>query len=179
MKNYLLPVVLGGLAIGFFVEAPSSEVVKAPETTAKPPAEAKPRRAPSSQSAQPAATARWGGETRLAARGDGHFYATALVNGQPIEFVVDTGASTVALTVDDARRAGLAVDTTRFDVVGTGASGPVRGHPVTIQRIAVDGREVRAIQGVVLEGLEVSLLGQSYLSRMAEVRMSGGEMILR
>ena len=93
--------------------------------------------------------------------------------------MVDTGASTVALTIEDARRAGIMVDPSRFAVIGSGASGPVRGHEVTIARIAVDGREVRNLSGVVLEGLEVSLLGQTYLSRLEEVRMTGQEMILR
>jgi aspartyl protease family protein len=60
-----------------------------------------------------------------------------------------------------------------------GAGGPVRGQEVKIDSVAVDGREVRTLNGVVLEGLTTSLLGQSYLNRIGEVRMSGGVMILR
>lgn len=174
MKAALGLVIGGGLLLGFFAPVGTFENVSPrPQVAVVEPA--KPKR-PAPPPAQPV---RWGGETRLERAANGHFYATAQVNGQPIELVVDTGASTVALTVDDARRAGISVDPSQFEVVGTGASGPVMGHPVTIRRISVDGREVRNLDGVVLEGLEVSLLGQSYLSRLEEVRMSGGEMILR
>ncbi len=173
MKGALFLVIAGGLAIG--LATPFEHVSDAPVEPPKAEKAAK----PASRPATPQQAARWGGETRLAREANGHFYAAAQVNGQPIRLVVDTGASTVALTQEDARRAGIMVDPARFAVIGTGASGPVRGHPVTISRIAVDGREVRNLDGVVLEGLEVSLLGQTYLSRLEEVRMSGSEMILR
>jgi aspartyl protease family protein len=177
VKAALGLVIGGGLLLGFVAPFDRFEHVSArPETSrASAAAPVKPKR----PNPAPARPARWGGETRLERAPNGHFYANAAVNGQPIELVVDTGASTVALTVEDARRAGINVDPSRFDVIGTGASGPVRGHPVTIRSISVDSREVRNLDGVVLEGLEVSLLGQSYLSRLEEVRMSGGEMILR
>ena len=172
MKAALILVILGGVVIGL-----SAPFERASQSPAEPPKVEKPARKVAAQSPPPAA--RWGGETRLAREANGHFYAAASVNGQPTRLVVDTGASTVALTVEDARRAGIMVDPGRFAVIGSGASGPVRGHEVTIARIAVDGREVRNLNGVVLEGLEVSLLGQTYLSRLTEVRMTGEEMILR
>jgi aspartyl protease family protein len=172
MKGALILVIAGGLVIG--LSAPIGQVSGPPVNPPK--AEKAPLGKPV---ATPRPTAQWGGETRLSREANGHFYAAASVNGQPTRLVVDTGASTVALTVEDARRAGIMVDPSRFAVIGTGASGPVRGHEVTIARIAVDSREVRNLDGVVLEGLEVSLLGQTYLSRLSEVRMSGDEMILR
>lgn len=171
MKGALILVIAGGLVIG--LSAPFGQVSDAPVEPPK--AEKGARKAPAS----PPPAARWGGETRLAREANGHFYAAAQVNGQPTRLVVDTGASTVALTVEDARRAGIMVDPSRFAVIGSGASGPVRGHEINIARIAVDGREVRNLGGVVLEGLEMSLLGQTYLSELEEVRMSGTEMILR
>jgi aspartyl protease family protein len=133
--------------------------------------------APPAARAKPAAP--WRSETRLTAGPGGHFRANALVNGQPVGVIVDTGASTVALSVADARRIGIAVDPASFTEVGMGAGGPVRGQDVMIDSVSVDGREVRALRGVVLEGLQESLLGQSYLSRIGEVSMSGGAMILR
>ncbi len=175
MKGALILVVAVGLGIGLLLPREQAVVAvptpaeEAPVKTVRTPARATPA----------AASAGWGGETRLRPAPNGHFFATAQVNGQPIRFIVDTGATTVALTVDDARRAGIAVDPSRFEVVGTGASGPVRGHPVTIQTISLDGKEARSLNGAVLEGLEVSLLGQTFLSRFDEVRISGGEMILR
>lgn len=172
MKAALILVILGGVVIGL-----SAPFERAAQPPVEPTKAEKPARKVAAPSLPPAA--RWGGETRLAREANGHFYAAASVNGQPTRLVVDTGASTVALTIEDARRAGIMVDPSRFAVIGSGASGPVRGHEVTIARIAVDGREVRNLNGVVLEGLEVSLLGQTYLSRLEEVRMTGQEMILR
>ena len=64
-------------------------------------------------------------------------------------------------------------------MVGTGASGPVRGKLVELEKIDLDGKEVRNVRGAVLEGLDISLLGQSYLSRIGGVQMSGDQMVLR
>ena len=174
MGKALILFVLVGLGVGFLIPIDSGDAPKAEVAQA-----AKPEEAPAAeQPAQPAA-AGWGTETRLRRDGSGHFLAEARINGQPIQAVVDTGASTVALTVADAQRAGITVDPSRFDVVGSGASGAVRGHEISLSSVSVDGKEVRSIRGVVLEGLDVSLLGQSYLSRISGVEMRGDEMVLR
>ena len=158
MKVALAAVVAVGLAIGFLI--PSGEGGKAPAAAA------------SAATAAP-------GETRLARAPSGHFHTEALVNGTPVEFVVDTGATSVALTMRDARRIGIDFDPEQFAVVGTGASGPVRGQEVVIERVSVDGKEVQTLRGVVLEGLGISLLGQAYLSRISSVEMAGDQMVLR
>ena len=119
-------------------------------------------------------------ETVLEREANGHFYAHAKVNdAELVEFVVDTGASVVALTVDDARRLGISVDPSQFTVVGEGASGLVRGKEVMLKSVDVDGKRVENVRGVVLEGSRLSLLGQAYLSRMGEVEMSGDYMVLK
>ena len=130
---------------------------------------------------EPVATAAAGQsrETLLERRSNGHFYVEAMVNEQPVDFVVDTGASTVALTVRDARRLNIGFDPSRFTTVGTGASGPVRGQQVKLDVVDIDGKRVSQVRGVVLEGLDVSLLGQSYLSRISSVQMNGDYMSLR
>ncbi len=109
----------------------------------------------------------------------GHFFAVADVNGEPIRLVVDTGADTVALTQDDAKRAHVAFDPALFEVVGSGASGDVRGQEVTIDSIVLDGKRAAAVRGVVLEGLSMSLLGQSYLAKLDSVHISHDTMRLR
>lgn len=120
------------------------------------------------------------GETTTLQRGaDGHFYADATVDGQPVQMLVDTGASTVALTMDDARRLNLPVDPATFQVVGMGASGPTRGAMVMLADVALADRHVGPVRAVVLEGLDRSLLGQSFLGRMNEVRIEGDRMTLR
>ncbi len=121
----------------------------------------------------------YGGETSIERGPGGHFYTDASVNGSSIPFVVDTGATTVALTVESARAAGLYVDPSSFTVVGSGASGATRGKLVTLDRIEVAGRTVENVDAVVLEGLEVNLLGQSVLTRLGSVEMRGDKMVLR
>ena len=119
-------------------------------------------------------------ETVLERESNGHFYTHAKVNdAELVHFVVDTGATVVALTVDDARRLGISVDPAEFTVVGEGASGLVRGKDVTLKSVEVDGKRVENVRGVILEGSRLSLLGQAYLSRMGEVEMSGDYMVLK
>jgi aspartyl protease family protein len=118
-------------------------------------------------------------ETLLERSDGGHFYVDAEVNGELVHFVVDTGATSVALTVADARRVGVPFSTGEFQVVGSGASGPVRGKSIMLDKVSVDGKEVRGVSGAVLEGLGISLLGQSYLSRISGVEMSGDYMRLQ
>ena len=171
MEKSLLFVIALGAAVGLMLPshrhaAPAAEVAVPPGAAAPPPAAAE-------------APTQLVGETRLARMPNGHFYADATVNGQPVHLVVDTGASSVALTVADAQRIGIAVSPAEFQVVGTGASGPVRGKVVLLDSVSVDGKEVRGVRGAVLEGLDVSLLGQTYLSRIASVQMSGDSMTLK
>jgi aspartyl protease family protein len=111
--------------------------------------------------------------------GNGHFYAHAKVNGELVRFVADTGASSVALTVADAERLGIPIKPATFEVVGEGASGPVRGERVMLDSVDIEGKRVENVRAVVLEGSRLSLLGQSYLSRMGEVQMKGDYMILK
>ena len=118
-------------------------------------------------------------ETVLERERNGHFYVYAKVNGELVRFVVDTGASMVALTVDDARRLGIPYSSSESEYIGEGASGAVRGKSVTIKEIEIDGKKVSNVRGAILEGSQLSLLGQSYLSRMGEVEMRGDYMVLR
>lgn len=160
MKLALSAFVAAGLAIGFLIPAGDGDT----------PAE--PTSAPQSVPDQPR-------ETRLTPGRSGHFHTEAMVNGKPVEFIVDTGATVVALTIADARRIGIPVNPAAFQVIGSGASGPVQGQPIMIDRITLDGKEARMVRGAVIQGLGVSLLGQAYLSRISSVTMSRGEMILR
>jgi aspartyl protease family protein len=119
-------------------------------------------------------------ETVLERESNGHFYTHAKINDRElINFLVDTGASVVALTVDDARRLGLNVNPEEFTIVGEGAGGPIRGQDLVLDSVEVDGKRVENVRAVVLEGSNLSLLGQAYLSRMGEVEMSGDYMVLK
>ncbi len=119
------------------------------------------------------------GEIALDRDPSGHFQTEASVNGQSLPFVVDTGADIVALTITDARRAGLYVDPTGFTVIAEGASGPVKGQRVTLDRIELGGRTIEHVPAAILEGLGRNLLGQSVLTQLGGVEMKGDKMVLR
>jgi aspartyl protease family protein len=109
---------------------------------------------------------------------DNHYYAEAQVNGASVRFIVDTGATSVVLTREDAQRAGLG--TGDFTATGIGAGGQVKLMPVTIDRLAVGPLTADHVPAMVAEaGLPVSLLGQSYLSRVESVSISSDKMVLR
>jgi aspartyl protease family protein len=97
--------------------------------------------------------------TTLRREDNGHFYARAQVNGQSVDFMIDTGASGVALTEGDARRLGIPL--------------------VTFDRVSLDGKTVERVPGAVLEGLEISLLGQTFLGRMGKIEITRDQMIIR
>ncbi len=119
------------------------------------------------------------GETILPREGDGHFYASVAINGTPVNFMVDTGASMVALTGADARAAGLYWNEADVRVVAQGASGPVYGVTVQLDHVSLGGHEASNVHGVIVpEGLGVSLLGQSFLRTIEPVRIESDRMVL-
>jgi aspartyl protease family protein len=114
-------------------------------------------------------------ETVLERSAGGHFYANVEVNGELVRFLVDTGATSVALTERDAERIGLPLNRGNYQTVGMGAGGPVRGQMVKLDKVSLDGKEVRGLTGTVLEGGDMNLLGQDYLGQFS-VEMRGGRM---
>jgi aspartyl protease family protein len=119
------------------------------------------------------------GEVVLEREADGHFYADVEVDGATAHMLVDTGASVVALTDEDAEALGIAWDPGAVRPVARGASGAVHGVPVTIERMQLGGIEVAQVEAIVVpEGLGVSLLGQSFLSQIQRVEMNQGRMVL-
>ena len=118
-------------------------------------------------------------ETRLRQQANGHFYVTAYVNGTPVRFVVDTGASMVVLTEEAARAVGLQFSPGEYEPIARTANGIASGKRVVLSKVAIEGKEVTGVDGAIIEGAETSLLGQSYLARISGVEMSGEDMILR
>ena len=119
------------------------------------------------------------GEIKLRRAGDGHFYADASVNGARIHFLVDTGASVIALTRADAMRASIALTPGQGDVIGQGAGGELHGEYVNLDRVELGHKQALGMTGVVVEGGEQSLLGQAFLSKFDSVEIHGNEMTLR
>ena len=128
------------------------------------------------QKTEPAAQ---GIEVTLQRSSDRHFYATANVNGRDVRFLVDTGASEIALTEDDARKVGIKFDPEKYELLGEGASGFVRGQYVELDNIQLDGIHENGVKAVVVEGANVSLLGQPFLENVDEIVIRKSEMVLR
>lgn len=111
---------------------------------------------------------------------DGHYWAEADIDGRAVRVMVDTGASVVALTREDAARLGLKLTPEDFSGTVVTASGPVRAAPVRLRAVAVAGARVAAVDALVVEhGLPHSLLGMSYLGRLSSFSATPAGLTLR
>lgn len=112
---------------------------------------------------------------------DGHFWAEATVNGARVRFLVDTGASTVALSEADARRAGLDPQSLRYTAEVMTAGGSARGAPVRLDYVSIGSVRLENVQAIVIEGntLPISLLGMSFLGRLSRYEATQDTLILR
>lgn len=111
---------------------------------------------------------------------DGHFWAEGKVNKTRVRFMVDTGASSVALTLTDARRVGYNLKDLRFVVPVNTASGQVFAAPITLDVLSIGGLDIRNVDALVMQkGLGSSLLGMSYLGRLSRFEASRNQLILR
>ena len=114
----------------------------------------------------------------LTADGRGHFFATGAVNGATIRFMVDTGATSVALGAVDARRANINLSNARPVMVQT-ANGIVQAWVVTLNSVRVGDVTLNHVEGTVhAHDMPVALLGMSFLNRM-EMKRDGQSLTLR
>lgn len=114
----------------------------------------------------------------IARSDDRHYYADASVNGHPVHFMIDTGASETALTESDAQSIGINVDPAKYEVIGDGASGIVRGQYVQLATIDLNGIRQQDVKAVIVQGSNVSLLGQPFLEQLDQITIRKGEMRL-
>ena len=119
------------------------------------------------------------GAVELQRSGDGHFYADVQINGTSVRALVDTGASGIALSREDARSAGIGTSIAMPEVVGEGANGAVHGEYVRLDSVALGSKRVEGVSAVVLSSGGMTLLGQSFLSQFAKVEIEGDRMVLR
>ena len=113
----------------------------------------------------------------LTADARGHFAAAGSLNGYPMTFLVDTGATTIAINAAEARRIGLDYKAGQATGVGT-AAGVVPAWRVKFNTVKVGSITVNQVDGMVVEtGLGVPLLGMSFLNRM-EMKRDGQTMTL-
>jgi aspartyl protease family protein len=111
----------------------------------------------------------------------GHYHTRAEINGRSVEVMVDTGASMVALTADDARRAGVFVRDSEFTQVVQTANGVARFAPVMLERVSIGDITVRNVAAAVSEPgkLRTTLLGMSFLGRLQRIDMHAGVLVLQ
>lgn len=111
---------------------------------------------------------------------DGLFYIEARVNGAPVRFLIDTGATMIVLTKSDAARAGVLPVVAAFDALASTAGGDTTMARVQLDRVAVAGSlDFDVPAAVAGDGLGVSLLGASWLTQIASLTIAGDRMVLQ
>ena len=120
------------------------------------------------------------GAAQIVKAADGHFWAEAKVDGRAVRFLIDTGATAVALSQTDAKRLGIDTKTLDYSYKVMTASGETRAASVKLASVSVAGAQVRDVEALVVEkGLETSLLGMSYLGRLSSFQATPRALVLR
>jgi aspartyl protease family protein len=120
------------------------------------------------------------GEASIAKSADGHFWADAEVDGHQLHFLVDTGATAVALTAEDAHTLGIDPSTLSYSYTVMTANGPAHAAQVKLGLISVGRAEVDNVDAFVIDkGLETSLLGMTYLGRLSKFEATPEALVLR
>ena len=120
------------------------------------------------------------GAAQIVKGADGHFWAEAKVDGRAVRFLIDTGATAVALSQTDAKRLGIDTKSLDYSYKVMTASGQTRAAKVQLASVSVADAQVRDVDALVIEsGLETSLLGMSYLGRLSSFQATPRALILR
>lgn len=113
------------------------------------------------------------GKVDIPRHSDGHFYLTAQVDGQPVRFLIDTGATEIILTQQDAERVGINLSTLTFLGRAQTANGEVAIAPVTLADVSVGNIRNTNLRAWVNRGdMSQSLLGMSYLNTWDKIEIS-------
>ena len=120
------------------------------------------------------------GVVTLFAEKNGHFFADATVNGTHIDFLVDTGASVIALTELDARRIGLDLNALDYRHKFSTANGIAHAAIITLDEVRIGDITVHDVKASVHRdvGLSQSLLGMSLLKKLSSFRMDGTRLVM-
>ena len=117
----------------------------------------------------------------LVADSQGHFLVEPIVNGVRLRMLVDTGASLVAISREDARRIGINPVSADFRATVSTANGSLLVAPILLKEIKVGELSVRDVPAAVFPDnrLQVGLLGMSFLSKLSHFEVAGGRLILK
>jgi aspartyl protease family protein len=119
-------------------------------------------------------------EMMVQAGAGGHFLLDLIVNGSKVRFLLDTGASEVMLTPDDARRLGFLPTRLEFTKRFQTANGEVRGAPVILREMRIGQLAVHDVPATVNESpMAISLLGMSFLARLQGYEVRDNRLVLR
>jgi aspartyl protease family protein len=110
----------------------------------------------------------------------GHFQVEGSVDGRRIDFMVDTGATVVALRERDAGKLGIFPSPRDYTGLTSTANGTVRVAPVRLSSLEVNGIRVYDVNAVIIpdQALSVNLLGMSFLSRVRRFEMANGRLVM-
>lgn len=129
--------------------------------------------------AQISRTTATGAELVIPAGRNGHFLVTAEVEDVEILFLVDTGASQVILTVEDAERLGYSIESLDFSDRFQTANGAIRGAPLLLSELRIGDLQIDDVRASVIRApMSTSLLGMSFLSRLEGYEVGEEGMIL-
>jgi aspartyl protease family protein len=110
---------------------------------------------------------------------DGHYYLTLRLDGTPVDFVVDTGASDIVLSREDAARIGLDPEALAYNGVALTANGQVRTARARVGEILLGGIADQDVMVSVTDGeMPGSLLGMAYLQRFSRIEIADGTLVL-
>jgi aspartyl protease family protein len=108
----------------------------------------------------------------------GHVILDATINGTPVKMLVDTGATLVTLTPGDARAAGIDPGQLQYNGRVSTANGMARMGRVSLREIRIGQLSLYDVPAAVIENLDVSLLGMSFLGRLQGYEMRGGKLTI-
>ena len=122
-----------------------------------------------------------GGGSVITRGSDGHFHAHVQLNGQPVEMMVDTGATMVALPESLAQRLGIAPTPAQFTGRARTANGEIAFAPIVLDVVRVGAIERRNVTAAVMHdnSLPTPLLGQSFLGSLNETTIRGDTMTIK
>ncbi len=148
--------------------APAAQARPAPEPAPEPLVQ---------QAARPTAT---GDEMIVRAGPNGQFMVDAVVDGVEIRFLVDTGATSVVLTAQDAERLGYRLDGLEYSERFQTANGEILGAPVVLPELRIGDLEIEDVRSSVIRApLSTSLLGMTFLSRLESFEVRDEGLVLR
>ena len=110
---------------------------------------------------------------------NGHYRVNAEINGEKVDFMIDTGATSVVLTMNDAEKIGFNLDDLTFVAPASTANWVVYNAPIRLNALSVGPIRVESVEGFVNQGeLDISLLGMSFLNRLSGYEVKNGLLTL-